>query len=297
MSDELVHRKPLKGIVKWTGSKRWCANFIADFWRANQVKYFVEPFAGAMAATLASRPENAIINDINPHLINFYQQIQSGMVVTLDMQYDEDLYYKYRVQFNKLIEEGKGNTKEAAELFFYLNKTGFNGLCRFNRKGFFNVPFGSFKSVNYQLDTEILKGVFSEFNFNVGDFEELGSEQFGKDAFHFIDSPYDETFSDYSQEGFDWSDHVRLIEWASKLEGPVLLTNKATDRVLELLNEHGFNYKLVAKKHTIAASGDARKAMFEVFAWKNAELPENYPIDENWRDIMRGTKSKTTIKK
>ncbi|HBN96539.1 MAG TPA: adenine methyltransferase, partial [Firmicutes bacterium] len=78
--------------------------------------------------------------DINPHLLNFYEWLQRGLVISMDMVNDRDFYYRSRTQFNKLIKTQGAKSQAGAELFYYLNRTGYNGLCRFNRKGEFNVP-------------------------------------------------------------------------------------------------------------------------------------------------------------
>src|SRR5690606_35235330 len=102
-------------------------------WSLHTHRRLVEPFCGGLAVSLGLRPQRALLNDINPHLINFYRWLQNGLVVELPMANDRDMYYRYRARFNELIQSGNHASKEAAELFYYLNRTGFNGLCRFNR--------------------------------------------------------------------------------------------------------------------------------------------------------------------
>src|SRR6202008_443553 len=97
-------------------------------------------------------PKHALLNDINSHLINFYRQVQNGLRMRVQMRNDEALFYRHRQGFNRLIQNGKPHTEEAAQLFYYLNRTCFNGLCRFNKSGEFNVPFGSYKRINYASD-------------------------------------------------------------------------------------------------------------------------------------------------
>jgi len=63
------------------------------------------------------------------------------------MQNNERSFYRHRTRFNQLIKEGKSQSAEAAQLFYYLNRTCFNGLCRFNQSGEFNVPFGTHSSI------------------------------------------------------------------------------------------------------------------------------------------------------
>ena len=79
-------------------------------------------------------------------------------------------------------------TVEAASLFYYLNRTGFNGLCRFNSRGEFNVPF-----------------------------------------------------TQYSRAGFSWDDQARAVEWLARREGPVVLSNQATPRVVALYGKLGYD--------------------------------------------------------
>ena len=112
----------------------------------------MEPFCGGLAVALGLAPNQALLNDINPHLLNFYHWLQRGLSISLEMTNEKDLYYQYRARFNALIKEEKANSQEAAELFYYLNRTGYNGLCRFNQKGEFNVPFGRYRRINYQRD-------------------------------------------------------------------------------------------------------------------------------------------------
>ena len=138
--------------LKWAGGKRWLVPYLEELYREHRHRRLVEPFAGGLAVALGLMPERALLNDINPHLINFYLWLKRGLHPRLEMRYDRELYYAYRARFNRLIAEGKADTQEAAELFYYLNRTGYNGLCRFNRKGEFNVPFGKYKAVTYTQD-------------------------------------------------------------------------------------------------------------------------------------------------
>src|SRR5690606_3745119 len=121
-------------------------------------------------------------------LINFYRWLQNGLVVELPMANDRDMYYRYRARFNELIQSGNHASKEAAELFYYLNRTGFNGLCRFNRRGEFNVPFGRYATITYQRDFTPYRSVLSEWEFTCGDFEVLN---LSPDDFVYADPPYD----------------------------------------------------------------------------------------------------------
>src|SRR6266700_7507347 len=142
----------LRPPLKWAGGKRWQVPYLRPLWEAHGHRRLVEPFCGGLAVALGLAPDRALLNGANPHLINFYRWLQKGLRVDLQMENDETLFYRHRDHFNDLLANGKGTTKEAAALFYYLNRTGFNGLCRFNRSGEFNVPFGKYATVNYRRD-------------------------------------------------------------------------------------------------------------------------------------------------
>ena len=141
-----------KPPLKWAGGKRWLVSHLKAIWEANAGRRYVEPFCGGLAVVLGLQPKQALLNDVNPHLINFYRHVQNGLRMRVRMRNDEELFYRHRERFNRLIRGGKAHTEEGAQLFYYLNRTCFNGLCRFNKGGDFNVPFGTYKAINYARD-------------------------------------------------------------------------------------------------------------------------------------------------
>ncbi|MHB1126935.1 MAG: DNA adenine methylase [Bacillota bacterium] len=161
----------LKPPLKWAGGKRWLVPHLRSIWEQNRHRRLVEPLCGGLAVTLGLNPELALLNDVNPHLINFYSWIKAGLEISLPQKNDRTVFFTYRELFNQLIKEEKANTCEAAELFYYLNRTGYNGLCRFNRNGEFNVPFGKYKSINYSTDFLQYRDTFARWEFSYGDFE------------------------------------------------------------------------------------------------------------------------------
>jgi DNA adenine methylase len=86
-------------------------------------------------------------------LISFYRWLKRGLNISIEMSNNETRYYKLRQRFNELLRSGKATMKEAASLFYYLNRTGYNGLRRFNQSGEFNVPFGRYVTINYEQDS------------------------------------------------------------------------------------------------------------------------------------------------
>ena len=100
---------------------------------------------------LGLMPNRALLNDINPHVINFYRWCAPGAETTVVTENDRSIYDANRRRFNQLIATRQSDTAEAAHLFYYLNHTCFNGLTRFNMKGQFNVPFGEYRPDHLSL--------------------------------------------------------------------------------------------------------------------------------------------------
>jgi len=218
-----------------------------------------------LAVALGLKPERALLNDINPHLINFYRWLQRGLVITLEMRYEREVYYRYRERFNTLIRTGRGHTKEAAELFYYLNRTGYNGLCRFNRKGEFNVPFGRYARVTYRQDFTAYVPLLSRWEFTIADFESLPLDS--RD-FIYADPPYDVEFREYSPGGFSWEDQVRLAEWLARHPGPAAASNQGTERVVRLYERLGFTLRYLDAPRRISSDGNRMPAR-EILALRN----------------------------
>jgi DNA adenine methylase len=208
-----------------------------------------------------------VLNDLNPHLINFYAQLRRGLSLTIDARYDRTLFYAHRERFNQLIKDRRAQNSEAAQLFYYLNRTCFNGLCRFNLSGEFNVPFGQYKTVNYVADFHSYRKLFRRWSFTNLDLGKLSIEH---DDFIYADPPYDVEFTSYSAGGFSWDDQVRTAECLAKHRGPVLLSNQATARIVKLYRRLKFDLKFLDAPRRISCNGN-REAAREVLARKNLD--------------------------
>ena len=112
-----LYAKNLKPPLKWAGGKRWLVPHLKPIFEPYSQRRLVEPFCGGLAVTLGLMPEKALLNDINTHLINFFKWVQKDLYIDIPLDNNENLYYSHRERFNTLIEEGKMNSKEAAELF------------------------------------------------------------------------------------------------------------------------------------------------------------------------------------
>jgi DNA adenine methylase len=257
--------------LKWAGGKRWQVPHLRPLWEPHRTRRLVEPFCGGLAVALSLTPSRALLNDVNPHIVNFYRWIKRGLKTTVRMENDAATYYANRLRFNKLLVTHRSNTAEAAGLFYYLNRTGYNGLCRFNQQGTFNVPFGRYKRIEYQRDFTAYVSTFTSFEFTNCDFEAIPLEA---SDFVYADPPYDVEFRSYSKDGFGWDEQVRTAEWLAKHPGPVVLSNQATDRIVSLYRDCGFSLTYLTAPRLISCTGDRTPAR-EVLATRNLTTPNS----------------------
>lgn len=147
-----------KPFLKWAGGKARLATFIAANLPQKPLKRLIEPFVGSAALSLALDFEAYLLNDTNPDLINLYHILQQEKQPFIDYarsfftpkNNQENRFYALCEQFNQ-----SQDTAERSALFIYLNCHAFNGLCRYNSKGGFNVPFGRY-AAPYFPEAEML---------------------------------------------------------------------------------------------------------------------------------------------
>jgi DNA adenine methylase len=245
----------------------------------------VEPFVGGLSVALGLQPQVALLNDANQHVINFYRCLQQGLTNSLPMLNDAELYLQYRSTFNQLATANIRESEETSDqtqalhagqeseetsdqtqalLFYYLNRTGFNGLCRFNNKGEFNVPFGRYKTITYSPDFLEYQDLLGSWAFSCGDFAQIPLQD---NDFIYADPPYDQVFTKYSQHDFTWVDQERLARWLAQHPGRVVVSNQATDRILALYESLGFVVETISAPRRIACNGN-RKPALEMLAFK-----------------------------
>jgi len=262
--------------LKWAGGKRWQVPHLLPYWAPHADRRLVEPFCGGLAVAIGLGPSRALLNDLNPHVINFYAWLQQGLVITAPMANAKPRYYAARTRFNGLLDAGLGETAEAASLFYYLNRTGYNGLCRFNRSGRFNVPFGRYASIAYRRDFSPYAAAFARWTFTSAPFEEI---PLTPDDFVYADPPYDVPFTQYSTTIFGWTEQVRVAEWLARHPGPAILSNQATPRIVTLYTSLGYRLEFLNAPRRISCTGDRTPAA-EVLALRNlpGRAPGSVPV-------------------
>lgn len=255
----------VKPLLKWAGGKRWLLPLLQEIWAPYTNSKLVEPFTGGMAVALGLNPQTAILNDANVHLINFYHQVSQGLEIKQRLRNNADFYYAARTKFNALITKNKHNTAEAAILFYFLIRTGFNGLCRFNSSGAFNVPFGQHATIKYRSNFLEYQEIFNNWQICYGDFSAIG---LAGDEFLYADPPYDVEFTRYNAKDFVWDDQIRLAQWLAQHSGPVVASNQATKRICELYKDLKFKIYVLPAPRMISCNGDRTPAL-EILAVRN----------------------------
>src|ERR1044071_9203744 len=101
MSKSAAPLESLRPPLKWAGGKRWLVPHLRPLWQLNSERRLVEPLCGGLAVALGLRPERALLNDLNPHNVNFYRRLKDGLDVSgVEMRNDGELYYRQRQRFN-----------------------------------------------------------------------------------------------------------------------------------------------------------------------------------------------------
>ena len=213
------------------------------------------------------------------HFRAFYRWLKRGLRIDARTENNAGVFYTHRARFNTLVREGREDSREAAALFYYLNRTGYNGLCRFNRSGEFNVPFGRYKRIGYVRNFSAYRGTLAGWEFLAGDF---AAAPIAPDDFIYADPPYDVEFRQYAQRQFGWQDQVRTAEWLSTHPGPVVLSNQATDRIVDLYRGLGYTLTFLDGPRLISCTGDRTPAK-EVLATRNLQQ-ETRHHDRDWND-------------
>lgn len=258
----MTEKNELVPPLKWAGGKRWFAANHRHLLPHSYHKY-IEPFVGSAALFFTLRPEQAILADINPELINLYSTIRSNpdglreKLVRHQRRHSKEYFYEVRKSMPRS-DLGK------AARFLYLNRTCWNGLYRVNAQGKFNVPIGTKTSVVMETDDFVTAGrALDCAKLLCSDFEAV-VDQAQKNDFLFVDPPYTVAhnfngFVKYNEVLFSWSDQERLkqaITRAVSRGAKVLVTNAAHDSVRELYS--GFEQMYVSRSGVIAGKASAR---------------------------------------
>lgn len=259
--------KRMNPVLKYRGGK---SREIPSFLRyiPDDFDRYIEPFFGGGAVYFYLEPDNAILNDVNQRLMTFYTQLKNQYPLMREQldeiqtvyernqaefrqlkaqspdervaNANEDLYYRMRNQFNHL----ENPEYLDGVIYFFINKTAYSGMIRYNNNGEYNVPFGRYPNLNTRLVTQqhsdLLQGA-ELLNLDYSEVFNMASEE----DFIFLDPPYDCVFNDYGNidmmNGFDEAEHRRLAADFRNLPCRALMIIGKTPLTEELYGDYIFD--------------------------------------------------------
>ncbi|MBD8513209.1 adenine-specific DNA-methyltransferase [Photobacterium sp. WH77] len=266
--------KKQRAFLKWAGGK---FSLVEDIRRhLPPARKLVEPFVGAGSVFLNTDYDDYLLADINPDLINLYNVIKHE-----PERYIEDARQYFTPEYNQkgaylAIREAFNQTQDTylrSLYFLYMNRHGFNGLCRYNKKGGFNVPFGSYKKPYFpEAEMYHFAEKAKKATFICEGYHQTFSRA-RKGSVIYCDPPYaplstTANFTSYAGNGFSLDDQAALADVAEKAaterDIPVLISNHDTTLTRRLY--HGAALSVVRVKRTISRNGGGRNKVDELLA-------------------------------
>lgn len=265
-----------KGIFKWAGSKQKMLPNLLPILEKYKKSTFVEPFVGAANVSLNFDTDQYIWNDSLMYLYHTYQYILSSRYAvemynkSCQEQFNRgyDAYYDIRQELNSPCYD----ILYKLSRFQYLNKFGFNGLCRFNKKGEFNTPIGTIKKNLPQVPYDSIVTLWDRHTDNTvvhnKDFKSIFKMvEDLEDVLIYNDSPYVPLTTDfkYTPDGFNKQDHIDLKELSKQSPHTAIISNHWT-KFTEDLYSDADEIHLFEVQRTISCKGSERKKVKEVVA-------------------------------
>ena len=228
-----IHLKP---IFKWSGGKKdEIPKFLEHIPKFTGT--YLEPFIGGGAVFFHLNPKKAAISDMHKELVDFYQSIKNG---DCDKIYNfmkshpnkEEEYYKVRdIEPKNVLENGAR--------FYYLRKTCYRGMLRYNKKGKFNIPYGKYKTYNYEnLKNKDYEKLLKNTDIYNESFEHIFKNYNSKNNFMFLDPPYDSEFTDYGYCKFGKDEHKTLAKCFKETKIKCLMIIGKTPFIQELYKDY-----------------------------------------------------------
>lgn len=275
---KLISQKP-KPFVKWVGGKRQLLKQFRDLGLYPPELFdpttntYYEPFVGGGAVFFDLLPERAELSDLNRELVITYNVIKNNideLIFSLKQHiYDKEYYLEVRAKnVNEL------SDIEVASRFIFLNRTGFNGLYRVNKKGQFNVPFGRYSNPVI-CDEENLRRVSKELQNVIIKHQDYTSvlKNAQKGDFIYFDPPYyplnrTSSFTAYTSESFLEKEQTELRDTFVELHKRgcyVMLSNSDTPFINDLYSEiDGATIHKITAGRAINSKGSGRGKITEL---------------------------------
>ena len=262
-----------RAFLKWAGGKYKLVDAIKQ--HLPRADVLVEPFVGAASVFLNTDYSRYILGDINADLINLYQIVKNkpeqfiadAKALYTETSNQRERYLNLRQQFNQSID-----LYERAILFLYLNRHGYNGLCRYNLSGKFNVPFGSYKKPYFpQSELMFFAEKAQHAEFYCSSYQQI-MQQVPANAVVYCDPPYvplskTASFTSYASQGFNLDDQAALANQAEVLQQrgtTVVISNHDTTLTRKIYHQAALHSIQVSR--SISQNGAKRNKVSELFA-------------------------------
>ena len=262
-----------RSFFKWAGSKYNClTQILGSLPPANRL---IEPFAGSAVVSLNTHYSSYLLAEFNGDLVAIYKHLQQQeeQFIAYCQQFFipenncQERYYELRNQFNSLPQ-----SELRSAIFLYLNRHGYNGLCRYNSKGVYNVPFGRHTKPYFPLKEMLnFSKKSKDMHFIQSDFRNSFSLAKPGDVIY-CDPPYvslpqkSKAFS-YTYKKFDENEQIELAELAVKTAAkgiPVIISNHDTEFTRHHYREA--NIKSFPVSRFINCQPQMRKPVHELIA-------------------------------
>lgn len=272
--------KKQRAFLKWAGGKYALVEAINQLLPPGDK--LIEPFVGAGSVFLNSDFDQYLLNDINADLINLYQIvkrrpktfIQDARRFFTDRHNTADAFYALRREFNQ-----SRDPYVRSLLFLYLNRHGYNGLCRYNASGQFNVPFGKYKKPYYpEAELEFFAEKAKRATFTCQPFQR-SFRRARKGQVIYCDPPYlplspTASFTSYASGGFSLDEQATLAKKAEQAafnRGISVLISNHDTRLSRLYYQQAELTPLQVNRY-ISQKGDTRKKVAELLAFYPARV-------------------------
>nr|WP_196240484.1 DNA adenine methylase [Jejubacter calystegiae] len=270
----------MKSPLKWVGSKSRLMPQLLPNLPAG--KRLVEPFAGSCAVMMNTDYDEYLIADVNPDLIAFYRAVAADPIDLIDRARhlfetfnSADGYYDSRFSFNH-----DSDLEWRAALFLYLNRHCYGGVCRYNKRGHFNTPYGQYQKPYFpEAEIRAFAEKAKRATFVCASYEEtLGMVRAGDVVY--CDPPYipvtpTASFTQYHTDGFTQDDQWRLAHELKKVAAagiPVIASNSNTTQALSLYSS--FQVRELSSQRSIGAARGGISTVNEILAILSNPLPE-----------------------
>lgn len=265
-----------RAFLKWAGGKYTLCDVINKMLPKGEC--LIEPFVGAGSVFLNSDYDRYILNDINNDLIQLYKILQTTperfifeAQKLFTPEYNQaEAYYELRASFNQ-----SKDSFERSLLFLYMNRHGYNGLCRYNKSGGYNVPFGKYKKPYFpEKELYFFAEKSQKAEFVCENYRDTFTRAKAGDVIY-CDPPYvplskTASFTSYAGNGFGLDEQADLANAAEEITTEVagtsvLISNHDTIWTRKIY-EHANKIKKLKVARTISQKGNGRKKVGELMA-------------------------------